>query len=242
MFLNLYPDKFNQLRYTLPFYQGLTIFILVGNFNKIKIKILKKYSQIIFFVIFILALRINNNTYVNSKLAYYDLKFLLSNNVEQTYFYYNKYTEVEEVYPKNYYENLNKILDLASDKNSLVVISRPYLINPNNFNQINLNYIEFATGYLLSEINYPIKKNNDLKNKFFKDKNIKFIIFEKNINQDLKKYYRLELTSNIFINNNNFHIDSIVQKIYYTDLIETILGIKKIKIIENDNFIMWELI
>ena len=242
IFFNLYPDNVNQLRYVLPFYQGLTIFILIGNFNNIKIKILKKYSQTIFAIIFVLALRINNNTYINLKLAYYDLKFLLNNNVEKTYSYYEKYTKVEKVYPKDYYENLNKILDLTSDKNSLLVISRPYLINPNNFKKINLNYIEFATGYLLSEINYPINKDDYLKNKFFKDKKIKFIIFEKNINIELKKYYRIELRNNIFVNENNFHIDSLVQKIFYTDLINYILRIKKIKIIENDNFIMWEII
>jgi hypothetical protein len=242
IFLSIYPDKVNQLRYILPFYQGLTIFILIGNFNHIKIKILEKYLKTILTIIFIIALRINNNTYINLKLSYSDLQFFLENNVEAAYSRYNKYLKVEVIYPINYYENLNKILERVKEENSLLVITRPYLISKNNFNKTNLNYIEFATGYLLSDKNYPIKRNNELKNKFFKEKNIKFIIFEKSINKELEKYYRIESNRNIITNENNFHIDSLMQKIFYTDLIDTIVKIKKIKIIENDNFIMWEII
>jgi len=242
IFFSIYPDKVNQLRYILPFYQGLTIFILIDNFNHIKIKILKKYLKIICSIIFIIALRINNNTYINLKLSYSDLQFFLDNNVEEAYSRYNKYVKIEVIYPINYYENLNKILEQVKEENSLLVITRPYLISENNFNKTNLNYIEFATGYLLSDKNYPIKKNNELKNKFFKEKNIKFIIFEKSINKELEKYYRIESNRNIVTNENNFHIDSLMQKIFYTDLIDTIVKIKKIKIIENNNFIMWEII
>jgi hypothetical protein len=232
--INLYPDSYNQLRYALPFYQSLFIYLFLSNIEYFKKENLKKY-YIIFFISLFLATRINLNITINSKLIFND--FLLYFEKQSTSnLKSQKSFEYKFIYDYDYENNLNSILkNIDKNDNNLLLISRPYLINKYFFNLKNLTYVEQGSGFVLSDINYPLNGSIDEKKNFFNKKLIKFIVFEKKIRKNLditifKDYAKKS------------HIGSVAQKLFYYDLLNTIDKINKIKIIENNDFIIWKLI
>jgi len=238
----LYPDNYNQLRYSLPFYQSLFIFILINNYNNLK-KIKLNFTFLFYLSTIVLALKINSNFSINSKLILYDLNFLFTNDYENIYSKYKKFTKVEKVYDYNYSEDLNEILYFSDENKYLLLISKPYLMNSKNFQKLNLNYVEYGTGFVLSDINYPIYGSYGFKKNFFDKKSIKYIIIEKNIN---KKFSHLNYNSlfkeGILNNYNNRCIECSAQYLFYTDLLNTVSKIKKIKVKENNHFTIWKII
>jgi hypothetical protein len=231
IWINLYPDDYNQLRYSLPFYQSLFIFMAINFIGILKTDNLKKYYTILILIFFI-ATRINLNILYNSKLIFNDLLFYFEKESITKKRDYN----VQFIYNKNYQNNLNTILKYSDTKNNnLLIISRPYLIYKDFFNKKNLTYVEQGSGFILSDIPYPIKGSLEKKIDYFKQKKIKTFIFEKNIKNNFDKI-------NLNYYSENSHISSLAQKLFYFDLLETVEKINKIKIIENDDFIIWRLI
>jgi hypothetical protein len=232
IWINMYPDNYNQLRYSLPFYQSLFIFIAINFIGSLKTDNLKKYYTIVIIVFFI-ATRINLNISYNSKLIFNDLLFYFEK--ESITKKKNDYN-FQFIYNKSYQNNLNTILKYSDTKsNNLLLISRPYLIYKDFFNKKNLTYVEQGSGFILSDIPYPIDGSLEEKSDYFEKKNINTFVFEKNIKNNFDKI-------NLNHYSENSHISSVAQKLFYFDLLETVEKINKIKIIENDDFIIWRII
>ena len=175
------------------------------------------------------------NITINSKLIFND--FLLYFEKQSTLnLKSKKFFDYKFIYDYDYENNLNSILkNIDKNDNNLLLISRPYLINKYFFNLKNLTYVEQGSGFVLSDINYPLNGSIDEKKKFFNKKLIKFIVFEKKISKNLDTTIFKDYTK-------KSHISSVAQKLFYYDLLNTIDKIKKIKIIENNDFIIWKLI
>ena len=175
------------------------------------------------------------NVAINSKLIFNDFLFYFEKQ-STINLKYKKSFDYKFIYDYDYENNLNSILkNIDKNNNNLLLISRPYLINKYFFNLKNLTYVEQGSGFILSDINYPLNGSINEKKIFFNKKSIKFIVFEKkicnNLNIAIFKDYKKKS-----------HIGSVAQKLFYYDLLNTIDKINKIKVIENNDFIIWKII
>jgi len=245
--LIFFSDNSNFLRYMQVFFAANTLYLFIKIVNEIDNKKVNFKLLIIFFITCILSVRINQNVSNYMHYALNNLNYLFKNDYKTYYHNVKKYHDIEEIYPKNYSFELNDISDYVKSTNLLLIVSRPYLFNfEKNINNI-IDFVEFKFGYSIVKNPYPLLGDLNEKNNFFRKRNIKYILMEKEYIQN--NSLQLIMKNILNNNNNNIIIDSygrvtsvFGQEFFYDDLWDFINNkMDKFILKETDRFILYKL-
>ena len=242
----IFSDSSNFLRYIQPFFAANTLYLFIKIFNQINFEKINFKYLLIFITICIVSLRINQNVSVYIHHSVNNLRYLLKNNYEDYYKKAQKYFKVEEIYPKNYFSELNQLSAKIENSNLILLISRPYLFNFDKYPNNIIDYIEYGYGYTIVKNTYPLLENKDKKDGFFKERKIRYILIEK----QYKKRGSLKLIKKNILKNNNLikdiygrQIRSYKDEFIYDDLIDYILIQSEKKLMEQTkNFELYKLV
>lgn len=175
-----FPDLYNIRRYLLPLENAFILFMMLEFFQYYKGKNFFKIL-ILFFVI--ISLNLNFSSFRPTKtIKFYKIKIANTINIfnekyaHKAYFLYNNFSIPSDLEKMKYIKEFEKCLyKIEPDKNILSLINFEFLINRKN-----VTFIDKGFGFNLSEKQYPLLQNFDIKYSFFK-KNYPVIIFEKNV-------------------------------------------------------------
>ena len=242
----IFSDTSNFLRYIQPFLAANTLYLFIKIFNQINFDKLNFKYLLIFITICLVSIRINQNISIYIHHSANNLTFLVKNNYENYYKNAQKYFGNEEIYPKNYFSELNQLSAKVKNSNLILLVSRPYLFNFDKYSNNIIDYIEYGYGYGIVKNSYPLLENKNKKDNFFKERKIKYFIIEKKYKQqDSLKLIK----KNIFKNNNIIKetydkaIRSHKDEFIYDDLMDYILIQSEKKLLQQTkNFELYKLI